>query len=47
MPSYHTLLDRLDYLLTPDVGLMAVVDFYTSGKEPSPHEKGKQLFDRF
>lgn len=41
MPSYHTLLDRLDYLLTPDVGIMAVVDFYTSGKEPSTHEKGQ------
>ncbi|KAF8313463.1 S-adenosyl-L-methionine-dependent methyltransferase [Clavulina sp. PMI_390] len=39
IPSYHTLLDRLDYLLNPDLGLMAVVDFYASGKEPTPHEK--------
>lgn len=37
---YHALLDRLEYLLTPDIGLIAAVDFYTSGKEPSPHEKG-------
>jgi len=41
---YHTLLDRLDHLLNPDIGLISAVDFYASGKEPSPHEKGAFFF---
>jgi hypothetical protein len=33
------LLDRIDYILSPQDGLLAVVDFYTAGKQPSLHEK--------
>jgi betaine lipid synthase len=32
-------LDRIDYVLSPDDGLLGVTDFYTSGKQPSLHEK--------
>ncbi|KAF8325155.1 S-adenosyl-L-methionine-dependent methyltransferase [Cantharellus anzutake] len=39
IPSYHSLLDVVDYILDPQDGLFSVVDFYTAGKEPSPHEK--------
>lgn len=35
---FYTLLDRIDYVLSPDIGLLGVVDFYTSGKQPSLHE---------
>ena len=43
IPSYHTLLDRIDYLLCPEQGLLSVVDFYTAGKTPSLHEKGMRI----
>jgi betaine lipid synthase len=39
IPSYYTLLDRVDHVLSPQDGLLAVVDFYTAGKQPSLHEK--------
>ena len=39
IPSYYALLDRVDYILSPQDGLLAVVDFYTAGKQPSLHEK--------
>ncbi|KAG5642444.1 hypothetical protein DXG03_002791 [Asterophora parasitica] len=39
IPSYYTLLDRIDHLLSPQDGLLGVVDFYTAGKQPSLHEK--------
>ncbi|KZT42398.1 hypothetical protein SISSUDRAFT_1058490 [Sistotremastrum suecicum HHB10207 ss-3] len=39
IPGFYTLLDRIDYLLHPDVGLLGVVDFYTSGRQLSLHEK--------
>lgn len=39
IPNFYTLLDRIDYLLSPNDGLLGVVDFYTSGKPPSLHEK--------
>lgn len=32
-------MDRIDYVLSPDDGLLGVVDFYTAGKQPSLHEK--------
>ena len=44
IPSYHTLLDRIDYLLCPEQGLLSVVDFYTAGKTPSLHEKGMCVY---
>ncbi|KAG6813636.1 hypothetical protein H0H92_008872 [Tricholoma furcatifolium] len=39
IPSYYTLLDRVDHVLSPEDGLLGVVDFYTAGKQPSLHEK--------
>ena len=33
------LLDLIDYVLAPEEGLLAAVDFYTSGHQPGPHEK--------
>ncbi|KAG5716752.1 hypothetical protein E4T56_gene16200 [Termitomyces sp. T112] len=39
IPSYYSLLDRIDYVLAPEDGLLGVVDFYTAGKQPSLHEK--------
>ncbi|KAG6816964.1 hypothetical protein H0H87_001278 [Tephrocybe sp. NHM501043] len=39
IPSYYTLLDRIDHVLAPEDGLLGVVDFYTAGKQPSLHEK--------
>ncbi|KAG6897410.1 hypothetical protein C0992_001917 [Termitomyces sp. T32_za158] len=39
IPNYYSLLDRIDYVLAPDDGLLGVVDFYTAGKQPSLHEK--------
>jgi betaine lipid synthase len=39
IPNFYPLLDRIDYVLSPDDGLLGVVDFYTSGKQPSLHEK--------
>ncbi|KAK7472614.1 hypothetical protein VKT23_000727 [Stygiomarasmius scandens] len=39
IPSYYTLLDRIDHVLDPQHGLLGVVDFYTSGKQSSLHEK--------
>lgn len=32
-------MDRIDYVLAPEDGLLGVVDFYTSGRQPSLHEK--------
>lgn len=39
IPNFYTLLDRISYTLTPSTGLLSVVDFYTSGKQPSLHER--------
>ncbi|KAJ7783043.1 hypothetical protein B0H16DRAFT_1658444 [Mycena metata] len=39
IPSFYTVLDRIDHVLCPKDGLIAVVDFYTAGKQPSLHEK--------
>ncbi|RDB16813.1 hypothetical protein Hypma_002666 [Hypsizygus marmoreus] len=39
IPSFYTLLDRIDHVLSPQDGLLGVVDFYTAGKQPSLHEK--------
>ncbi|KAE9411149.1 S-adenosyl-L-methionine-dependent methyltransferase [Gymnopus androsaceus JB14] len=39
IPNFYTLLDRLDYVLSPQDGLLGVVDFYTAGKNSSLHEK--------
>ncbi|KAJ7188360.1 hypothetical protein C8R46DRAFT_1157429 [Mycena filopes] len=39
IPSFYTLLDRIDHVLCPQNGLISVVDFYTAGKQPSLHEK--------
>ncbi|KAF5370776.1 hypothetical protein D9758_001842 [Tetrapyrgos nigripes] len=39
IPSFYTLLDRIDHVLDPQHGLLGVVDFYTSGKQSSLHEK--------
>ncbi|KIK86599.1 hypothetical protein PAXRUDRAFT_831896 [Paxillus rubicundulus Ve08.2h10] len=39
IPNFYTLLDRIDYVLSPETGLLSVVDFYTSGGQPSLHEK--------
>ncbi|EPQ56989.1 hypothetical protein GLOTRDRAFT_127372 [Gloeophyllum trabeum ATCC 11539] len=39
IPSFYTLIDRIDYVLSPEDGLIGVVDFYTSGKQPSLHDK--------
>ncbi|KAJ7594816.1 hypothetical protein C8J56DRAFT_927718 [Mycena floridula] len=39
IPDFYTLLDRIDYMVSPQDGLIAVVDFYTAGKQPSLHEK--------
>ncbi|KAG2364762.1 hypothetical protein BDR07DRAFT_1607868 [Suillus spraguei] len=39
IPNFYALLDRIDYVLSPENGLLSVVDFYTSGKQPSLHEK--------
>lgn len=37
--SFYALLDRIEYVLSPEDGVLGVTDFYTSGKEPSLHEK--------
>lgn len=39
IPSFFTLLDRIDHVLDPQDGLIGVVDFYTSGKTGSLHER--------
>ena len=39
IPNFYTLLDRISYTLSPSTGLLSVVDFYTSGKQPSLHER--------
>ncbi|KAJ6586838.1 hypothetical protein DFH09DRAFT_1245371 [Mycena vulgaris] len=39
IPSFYTVLDRIDHVLCPRDGLLSVVDFYTAGKQPSLHEK--------
>lgn len=39
IPNFYTLLDRIDYVLSPQDGLLGVVDFYTAGKNASLHEK--------
>ncbi|KAH7886768.1 hypothetical protein F5I97DRAFT_1927075 [Phlebopus sp. FC_14] len=39
IPNFYALLDRIDYVLSPENGLLSVVDFYTSGRQPSLHEK--------
>ncbi|KAK7035304.1 hypothetical protein VNI00_012071 [Paramarasmius palmivorus] len=39
IPNFYTLLDRVDYVLSPQDGLIGVVDFYTAGKQSSLHEK--------
>lgn len=39
IPNYYALLDRIDYVLSPQDGLLGVADFYTAGKQPSLHEK--------
>ncbi|KDQ55857.1 hypothetical protein JAAARDRAFT_195669 [Jaapia argillacea MUCL 33604] len=39
IPSFYTLLDRIEHVLSPQDGILGVVDFYTSGKQPSLHEK--------
>jgi betaine lipid synthase len=39
MPNFYALLDRIDYVLSPETGLFGVVDFYTSGRQSSLHEK--------
>ncbi|KAI3619807.1 betaine lipid [Moniliophthora roreri] len=39
IPNFYTLLDRVDYALSPQDGLIGVVDFYTAGRQSSLHEK--------
>ncbi|KAG9312680.1 hypothetical protein JVU11DRAFT_7097 [Chiua virens] len=39
IPNFYALLDRIDYVLCPEAGILGVVDFYTSGRQPSLHEK--------
>ncbi|KAJ8077140.1 hypothetical protein PM082_001568 [Marasmius tenuissimus] len=39
IPNFYTLLDRIDYVLSPQDGLLGVVDFYTAGKQSALHEK--------
>ncbi|KAJ4468170.1 hypothetical protein J3R30DRAFT_3305702 [Lentinula aciculospora] len=39
IPNFYTLLDRIDYVLSPQDGLLGVVDFYTAGKNASLHER--------
>ncbi|KAG6862216.1 hypothetical protein C0995_002146 [Termitomyces sp. Mi166 len=39
IPGYYILLDRIDFVLAPQDGLLGVVDFYTAGKQPYLHEK--------
>ncbi|KAJ7733754.1 hypothetical protein DFH07DRAFT_132329 [Mycena maculata] len=39
IPSFYTVLDRIEHVLCPSDGLVSVVDFYTAGKQPSLHEK--------
>ncbi|KAF9233272.1 hypothetical protein BU15DRAFT_90430 [Melanogaster broomeanus] len=39
IPNFYALLDRIDYVLHEETGLLGVVDFYTSGRQPSLHEK--------
>ncbi|KAF9263436.1 hypothetical protein L218DRAFT_973210 [Marasmius fiardii PR-910] len=39
IPNFYNLLDRIDYILSPQDGLIGVVDFYTAGKQSSLHEK--------
>jgi hypothetical protein len=36
IPSYHAVLDRIDYVLEPTSGLFGIADFYTAGKELGP-----------
>ncbi|KAF8521432.1 hypothetical protein BU17DRAFT_45793 [Hysterangium stoloniferum] len=38
IPSYYTLLDRIEYVLSPQDGLFGVVDFYTAYRHSSLHE---------
>lgn len=33
MPNFYGLLDRIDHVLSPDDGILGVVDFYVSGKQ--------------
>ncbi|KAJ3925991.1 MAG: hypothetical protein NXY57DRAFT_1030425 [Lentinula lateritia] len=39
IPNFYNLLDRIDHVLSPQEGLLGVVDFYTAGKNASLHEK--------
>ncbi|KAH7103697.1 hypothetical protein BKA62DRAFT_48646 [Auriculariales sp. MPI-PUGE-AT-0066] len=39
IPSFFTLLDRVEHVLDPECGLIGVVDFYTSSKAGSLHER--------
>ncbi|TFK44649.1 hypothetical protein BDQ12DRAFT_593303 [Crucibulum laeve] len=39
IPSYHAVLDRIEYVLSPQDGLLSVADFYTAGKQSSLHDK--------
>ncbi|KAJ6499386.1 hypothetical protein C8R45DRAFT_114363 [Mycena sanguinolenta] len=39
IPSFYTVLDRVEHVLCPKDGLLSVVDFYTAGKQPSLHER--------
>lgn len=39
IPNYHSVLDRIEHVLSPQTGLLSVVDFYTSGKQSSLHDK--------
>ncbi|KAJ7700829.1 hypothetical protein B0H17DRAFT_1046760 [Mycena rosella] len=39
IPRFYTVLDRIDYVLSPDDGLFGVADFYTAGKQEYLHEK--------
>ncbi|KAF8902789.1 hypothetical protein CPB84DRAFT_1846150 [Gymnopilus junonius] len=39
IPSYYTVLDRVEHVLSHQDGLLGVADFYTAGKQGSLHEK--------
>ena len=39
IPTFLVVLDRIDHVLDPENGLIGVVDFYTSSKAGSLHEK--------
>ncbi|PPR00108.1 hypothetical protein CVT24_008964 [Panaeolus cyanescens] len=39
IPNFYNLLDRVDFVLRSSTGLVSVVDFYTSGRNPSLHSQ--------